>query len=124
MTREEIEKLIEKNSKYAADLGLPLSPDIASSTAEALKFLLSENEAMREALKPFAATAEQLDRVVEGARRQEAGFETPKTVYVHPLPDDFEIVNAARWHDPHPVSEMIVLYMENLRAARAALTTK
>jgi hypothetical protein len=90
----------------------------------------------REALKPFAAIVEQLDREMPRARNGKVTIVHPldgilpelygKTDHecpVWPLPDDLEIIEAWRYHDPVPISEHIVIQMVHLRAAARAFAS-
>jgi hypothetical protein len=103
---------------------------LANVHAEAIASLQGEVERLREALEPFATTADQLDRHVDGARSQQAQFFKPflndddgdQPLKDYPIPDDATLLYAMRWHDPHPVSEVIGLQMKHLRDARAALS--
>jgi hypothetical protein len=94
---------------------------------ETIRKLQAQVEALEAALKPFATTAEQIDREVPSARSQFTYFQRPDVddddgiVARFPLPDEAFILNAVRQHDPNPVTEMIVLQMCHLRAARTAL---
>lgn len=93
-------------------------------------------EQLREALKPFATTAEQLDRPLPSARNGRVTIVHPLDDVVPelrgmtdhecpewPLPDDMEIISAWRYHDPVPLSEHIVIQMVHLRAARDVLAS-
>jgi hypothetical protein len=139
MTTEEIEALIDRVTGTAMALVTPGSvmsaalnrggiPNTLEAAATALRFLLKERETLMAALQPFATTAEQIDREVQGARSQITQFETPflededVRISVFPVPDEAFVLHAARWHDPHPVTEMIGLQMCHLRAARNALS--
>jgi len=90
--------------------------------------LAAENTRLREALKPFATTADQIDQDVPGARSQVTYFQEPQnenedSEIPFPLPDYAFVLHATRQHDPHPATEVICLQMCHLRAARSALAS-
>lgn len=78
-------------------------------------------------LKPFADTADSLDAENPHARTKNVTFMHPvdqdddREEAQWPLPDDYMIVSAARYHDPQPATEFIGFQMIHLREAARTL---
>lgn len=97
--------------------------DLYGALLDELSRLREVERRTEEVLTPFAMTAKQMDREMPGARNQKVTFEHPSKVGADeecdqwPLPDNFMVLHAWRYHDPRPISEAMGFQMVHLRAA-------